>query len=151
MKVGVPGKGPGGDGVSRSLEIPLRACRASPSAGDVSPTKTSLGGISYSARKAVFLEGRAPRVRMARPNECPGNFSTADGQASSRWFNGGRASVAVRRSPRACGATPFQGVGGPRQSGLAGTRPGMARSVVLSGGRTLCVRKEGLDASQGMT
>ena len=142
------GGGPSGDMPRSSQCLPLRACGARPSPGGY-PSEDGLAGEGPEiARRAVFSEGCALRVRVGRPYVCRGiTYSWEANEA--RWPRGHmpRSSASVP-SGRAEPAPPR---GGQARVGWAnGENPEITRGAIFSEGRGLRARKCRPRGSRGM-
>ena len=100
-------------------------------------------------RGAIFSEGRALRVRVARPHECRGIPFSPDDEAKGPWPPG--------HTPRSSQCLPYGGAepapppgDGPRRE-LSGKELEMTRKVIFSEGRGPRARVGRPDASRGMS
>jgi len=90
-------------------------------------------------RKAVFSEGCALRVRVARPYVRRGIPFPPHALRMSQWPRGGNVGVGVMPSLRACGARPSAGLVIRAGMALRGN-PGITPGAVFSEGRGLRAR-----------
>jgi hypothetical protein len=120
----------------------LRACGARPSAGWPSEGKAALRGKPGDGEKAVFSEGRTLCVRVSMAKRVPRDsvFTGWPGRRSLVTHGDMSRSSPGPPCGRAEPAPPRCKVDHPRARCALGASPGMARKVVFSEGRTLCVR-----------
>jgi len=125
---------PGGGNVGVGVMSSSRACRARPSRG--ARARHPCGEDPGITRGWVFSEGRALRVRVAKPHVRRSVPFPPHALTMNRWPKGGNVGVGVVPSLRACGARPSEGGASQGRMALRGKPGDNAKGDFLGGTRS---------------
>jgi len=141
---------PTGDMSGPGRCLPCGRAEPAPPRGGRSEVRRPCGGRPENRRRAFFSEGRAPRVRIVRPDEwqAMGLPPVLLREASGRKETTFGLAWCLRRGR----AEPAPPRGRPSKLGWpCGEGPGMTRNAVFSEGRGLRAREYGPGANRGMS